>query len=143
MPAVEPPGPEPGWAPATRYQGENRNPALQFSMWDHAAGSFRLVAGLSPSLDLLAARLWLTIEQSWEELGPVRVALFSIQEIDFALHRPEDNPCPDVFVWISRAQADTDAALNVLLGALGIGTEAITFRVNDEGVFVDLSTSQP
>ncbi|MFJ9139419.1 hypothetical protein OG458_40880 [Streptomyces sp. NBC_01281] len=143
MLAVEPPGPEPDWEPAPHYQGGKRNPALQNGMWENAASSLRLVAGLSPSLDLLAARLRLTVEQSWEDLGPVQVAMFRIQGIDFALHRPESNPRPDVFVWISRAQTDTDAALGLLLDALGIGTEAITFRADDEGTFVDLHTSQP
>ncbi|MCX5136410.1 hypothetical protein OOK06_30520 [Streptomyces sp. NBC_00340] len=143
MLAVEPPGPEPDWEPAPHYQGGKCNPALQSSMWEYAASSLRLVAGLSPSLDLLAARLRLTVERSWEDLGPVQAAMFRIQGIDFALHRLESNPRPDVFVWIGRTQTDTDAALALLLDVLGIGTEAITFRADDEGTFVDLHTSQP
>ncbi|MFD6825627.1 hypothetical protein ACFWC5_35560 [Streptomyces sp. NPDC060085] len=66
-----------------------------------------------------------------------------MQGIDFALRRLESNPHPDVFVWISRTQTDTDAPLDVLLDALGIGTEAITFRADDEDAFVDLRASQP
>ncbi|MFD6822752.1 hypothetical protein ACFWC5_20590 [Streptomyces sp. NPDC060085] len=38
-------------------------------------------------------------------------------------------------------QIDTDAALALLRDALGI--EAITFRTDDDGNFVDLRTSQP
>jgi hypothetical protein len=52
--------------------------------------------------------------------------------------RLEGSPCPDVFVWVSRAQADVDAALDLLLDALGIGEEAFTFRGNIETGFVDL-----
>ncbi|MER5880727.1 hypothetical protein ABT119_33030 [Streptomyces sp. NPDC001910] len=143
MLAVEPPGPEPDWEPAPHYQGGKCNPALQSGMWEYAASTLRLVAGLSPSLGLLAARLRLTVEQSWEDLGPVQVAMFRIQGIDFALHRLESNPRPDVFVWIGRTKTDTDAALALLLDVLGIGTEAITFRADDEDMFVDLQTSQP
>ena len=53
---VEVPGPEPDWEPAGLPWPLKRNPALQGSMWDYATGGFRLVAGLSPSLDALAAR---------------------------------------------------------------------------------------
>ncbi|WP_329550618.1 hypothetical protein [Streptomyces sp. NBC_00696] len=72
-------------------------------MWEYAASSFRLFAGLSPSMDVLAARLRLNIERSWEDLGAVDAAVFRIQKIDFALSRLEGSPCPDVFVWVSRA----------------------------------------
>jgi hypothetical protein len=138
MVEVEVPGPESDWERAPEYQGGKRNPAFQASMWEYAASSFRLVAGLSPSLDLLAARLRLNIERSWEDLGAVNAAMFRVQKIDFALSRLEGSPCPDVFVWVSRTQTDIEAALDVLLDALGIGTEAITFRANREGGFVDL-----
>ncbi|MEU5539034.1 hypothetical protein [Streptomyces sp. NPDC020362] len=138
MAEVEVPGPESDWERAPAYQGGKRNPAFQASMWEYAASSFRLVAGLSPSLDVLAARLRLNIERGWEDLGAVDAAMFRIQRIDFALSRLEGSPCPDVFVWVGRAQTDIEAALDILLDALGIGTEAITFRAEGEGGFVDL-----
>ncbi|WP_329190488.1 hypothetical protein [Streptomyces sp. NBC_01428] len=99
---------------------------------------FRLVAGLSPSLDGLAARLRLSIERGWEDLGAVDAAMFSIQKIDFGLSRLEGSPGPDVFVRVSRAQAKVDAALDLLLYALGIGDEALAFRGDIETGFVDL-----
>lgn len=138
MAEVEVPGPEPGWERAPEYQGGKRNPAFQASMWEYAAESFRVVAGLSPSMDLLAARLRLDVERGWEDLGWVDVAMFRIQKTDFALSRLEGSSCPDVFVWVSRAHADADTALDVLLDALGIGREAITFRGDVETGFVDL-----
>ncbi|MEU6091641.1 hypothetical protein ABZ865_33700 [Streptomyces sp. NPDC047085] len=52
----------------------------------------------------------------------------------------EGSACPDVLVWVSRAEADVDAALDVLLDALGIGKDAITFRDDGEGGFVDLGS---
>ncbi|KUN25238.1 hypothetical protein AQJ23_17965 [Streptomyces antibioticus] len=107
-------------------------------MWEYAAGAFRLVAGLSPSLEALAARLRLVIERGWEDLGAVDVAMFRIQKIDFALSRLEGSPRPDVLVWVGRAQADTAEALDILLDALGIGEEAFTFRGDAETGFTDL-----
>ncbi|SPF06651.1 hypothetical protein [Streptomyces sp. MA5143a] len=138
MAEVGVPGPEPDWERAPEYQGRKRNPAYQASMWEYAASSFRLVAGLSPSLDVLAARLRLNIERGWEDLGAVDVAMFRIQEIDFALSRLENSPSPDVFVWVGRADVDVDVALGILLDALGVGEEALTFRGDAETGFIDL-----
>jgi hypothetical protein len=137
---VEVPGPEPDWELAAAYQGGKRNPALQGSMWDYAVGSFRLVAGLSPSLDALAARLRLDTERSWEDpLGDVDAAMFSIRKIHFALSHNDGHPSPDTKVWVSRDQADVDAALDVLLEALGIGREALTYYLDPEtDIFVNL-----
>lgn len=134
---VEVPGPEPDWERAAAYQGGKRNPALQGSMWDYAVGGFRLVAGLSPSLDALAARLRLHIERSWEDgLGELDAAMFSILKIHFALSQNEGHP---VKVWVSRDQTDVDVALDVLLQALGIGREALTYCLDPEtDIFVDL-----
>ncbi len=94
MAGLEVPGPDSDWERAPQYQGGKRNPAFQSSMWEYAASSFRLVAGLSPSLDVLAARLRLTIERGWEDLGPVDAAMFRIQKIDFALSRLEAARAP-------------------------------------------------
>lgn len=134
----EVPGPEPDWERAAEYQGGKCNPALQVSIWEYAASHFRLVAGLSPSLDALAARLRLDIEKGWEDLGTVDAAMFRIRKIDFALSRLHGNPRPDVFVWVGRDQTDVDAALDLLLEALGIGQDALTFRGDAETGFVDL-----
>ncbi|OPG04930.1 hypothetical protein B1R27_23105 [Streptomyces sp. GKU 895] len=78
------------------------------------------------------------IERGWEDLGAVEVAMFRIQKIDFALSRLEGSPSPDVLVWVGRAQADADEALDTLLNALGIGEEALTFRGDTETGFTDL-----
>lgn len=80
----------------------------------------------------------MNIERGWEDLGEVDATMFRIRNIDFALSRTEGNPSPDVYVWVGRAQDDVDAALDVLLGALGIGEEALTFRGDTENGFVDL-----
>ncbi|MEW1698247.1 hypothetical protein [Streptomyces sp. NPDC091278] len=138
MAVVEVPGAEPDWERAPQYQGGKRNPAFQASMWEYAVSSFQVVAGLSPSLDALAARLRLNIERTWEDLGEVDVAMFSIQKIDFALSQSEGSSSLGVFVRVSRAHSDVEGALDVLLAALGIGREAITFRVGGESGFVDL-----
>ncbi|MEV6978696.1 hypothetical protein [Kitasatospora sp. NPDC093806] len=130
MPTVSVPGPEPDWEQAPSYQGGNRNPAFQPSMWWYAAGSFRVVAGLQPPLEALAARLRLTVERSWEDLGCVDAAMFRIGKTHFALSELEGAPVPYTFVWVSRSveDEDVDAALDALLHALGIGREALAFR---------------
>lgn len=99
---IEVPAPEPAWE-AAPYQGRKRNPAFQQSVWEFAIGSFRLVAGLRPPLEALAARLRLTVERGWEDLGYVDVAIFRIERVDFALSRLEGAVVPDTFVWVSRS----------------------------------------
>jgi hypothetical protein len=136
----EVPGPEPDWELAAAYQGGKRNPALQGSLWDYAAAGFRLVAGLSPPLDVLAARLRLDTERSWEDpLGEVDAAIFTIRKIHFALSHNDGHPSSATKVWVSRDQTDVDAALDVLLDALGIGREALTYHLDPENdIFIDL-----
>jgi hypothetical protein len=136
----EVPAPEPDWELTAAYQGGRRNPALQGSLWDYAAGGFRLVAGLSPPLEALAAQLRLDLERSWEDqLGDVDAAMFSIRQIHFALSHNDGSPSPDTKVWVSRNQTDVDAALDVLLNALGIGREALTYFLDPENdIFVEL-----
>ncbi|MEV7181892.1 hypothetical protein [Kitasatospora sp. NPDC093679] len=128
MAVVEVPGPEPEWEPAPSYQGGKRNPAFQQSMWEFAASSFRLVAGLKPPLEALAARLRLTVEQGWEDLGPVDVAMFRVERADFALSRLEGAVVPGTFVWVRRSAEDVEGALDILLDALGLDREALAFR---------------
>ena len=64
--------------------------------------------------------------------------MFRIGKIHFALSHNEGSPRPDVKVWVSRDQTDVDAALDVLLEALGIGKEALTLRGDPETGYVDL-----
>ncbi|MFC8719370.1 hypothetical protein [Kitasatospora sp. NPDC057198] len=135
MEAVSVPGPEPEWETAPSYRGGKRNPAFQQSMWEFAAGSFRVVAGLQPPLEALAARLRLTVERGWEDLGRVDVAMFRIGKTDFALSELEGATVPYTFVWVGRSVDDVEAALDTLLEALGIGREALAFRGSVETGF--------
>ncbi|WP_165869672.1 hypothetical protein [Streptomyces barkulensis] len=128
---VEVPGPEPDWQPAPAlgyYVG--KNPAFQVSPWQYAASFYRIVAGLTPPLETIAARLRLEVERTWEELGEVDVALFRIQGTEFALSRFVHDEAR-LFVWLNRSQRDVEAALEVLLGALGVGREAVAFTEDD------------
>jgi hypothetical protein len=106
-------------------------------MWDYAVRDFRVIAGLSPSLGALAARLRLHTERSWEDgLGEVDAAMLSIRKIHFALSQTEGT---SVKVWVSQDQIDVDAALDVLLEALGIGRDALSYYLDPEtGIFIDL-----
>ncbi|MFC8719548.1 hypothetical protein [Kitasatospora sp. NPDC057198] len=129
------PGPEPDWEEAPSYQGGKRNPAFQQSMWEFAANSFRVVAGLQPPLKTLAARLRLTLERGWEDLGCVDIAMFRIGDTDFALSELEVAPVRYTVVFVRRSVEDVEAALDTLLGALGIGREALAFRGSVETGF--------
>ena len=143
MVGIEVPGPDPTWdpAPSPWAQGggewrRNPNPAFQTSLWEHAIGGvFDLVAGLSTPMAPLAARLRLTVEHGWEDLGGVEAAMFAIQKINFALSRTDGNPLPGVYVWVAKAESDQDAALGLLLATLGLDREALTFlrEVTPEG----------
>ncbi|GAA2155695.1 hypothetical protein GCM10009760_55840 [Kitasatospora kazusensis] len=129
------PGPEPDWQPATSPSyNVGRNPAAQFSLWVAAAGSLRMVAGLKPPLDVLAARLRLTLERSWEDLGEVDTAVFRIEGLNFALSQMTYGQ-PQTWVWLHRSHEDADAALEVLLRALGVGPGAVEFTGGPETGF--------
>ena len=54
------------------------------------------------------------------ELGGVTAAMFRIRTIHFALSHNDGHPGPDTRFWVSQDEADVDAALDVLLDALGI-----------------------
>ncbi|GHE73611.1 hypothetical protein GCM10017778_68630 [Streptomyces vinaceus] len=107
---------------------KNPNPAWQTSMWWYVSGLFRVVAGLAPSLDSVAGRLKLTTERGWEELSPVDVAMIQIRGVHFALHRMEYSPMTDTIVSVINETDDDEAAIDILLDALGIEREALTFR---------------
>ncbi|MDG9703290.1 hypothetical protein [Streptomyces sp. DH37] len=126
--AVRVPGPEPDWQPATVPPYHvGKNPVSQVSPWQYAASFYRIVAGLTPPLEAVAARLRLEVERTWEELGEVDVALFRIQGAEFALSRFVHHEEPRLFVWLNRSQRDAEAALDLLLGTLGVGREAVAF----------------
>ncbi|MEU9045957.1 MULTISPECIES: hypothetical protein [unclassified Kitasatospora] len=58
--------------------------------------------------------------------------MFRIKGMDFALSELEGASVRYTFVWVSRSVEDTEAALDTLLGALGIDREALAFRGGPE-----------
>ncbi|MFB7909907.1 hypothetical protein ACFC1T_26070 [Kitasatospora sp. NPDC056076] len=129
------PGPEPDWQPATippYYTG--RNPAAQTSLWDAAGESFRMIAGLKPPLDALATRLRLSVERSWDQLGEVDVAVFTVERRYFALSLMTYGQ-DETWVWLHRSHEDADDALQVLLDALGIGQDSVVFTGGPDAGF--------
>lgn len=130
---VDVPGPESDWFDAPTTVHPNPNPAWQTSMWWYIAGLFREVAGLSPSLEAVASRLRLRIEQGWEDLGSVDVAMVQIDGVHFALHRMRDSASKDTIVSVIRDTEEDEAAIDILLTALGVGREALTFRGDPRG----------
>ncbi|MGW4651240.1 hypothetical protein [Kitasatospora sp. NPDC004289] len=122
------PGPEPHWQPATvpPYR-DGGNPAMQMSLWEEAASGFRMIAGLKPPLDALAARLRLTVERSWEDPGEVDAAMFKIDRRHYALSLMTYGQ-DETWVWLHRSHiGDDDGALRVLLETLGLDDDAVVF----------------
>ena len=131
------PGPEAGWLPAPAYRG-NPNPATQFGGWQYATARMRIVAGLRPPLRDLAARLMLTVEHSWEELGEVDYAMFELRRTVFAFSDLGHPVHTDVCVWLDK-EAPVAPALELLLEALGLGEEALSHRWDEEaGAYVNV-----
>ncbi|MFD8544118.1 hypothetical protein [Streptomyces sp. NPDC059649] len=128
MTALSVPPPEPDWEAAPVYQGGKRNPAFQTSAWEYAAAHFRLIAGLRVPLESLATRLRLTLEPGWDDLGTMRLAMFRIRTIDFALTRHDGQEV--VLVWLGRATPEEDAALELLLNVCGLDHRALRFVGN-------------
>ncbi|WP_310726947.1 hypothetical protein [Streptomyces sp. N2A] len=128
MTALSVPPPEPDWEAAPVYQGGKRNPAFQTSAWEYAAVNFRLVAGLRVPLEALAARLRLTLESSWDDLGEMEIAMFRVRTTDFALTRHDGQDV--VLVWLARATPEEDAALELLLTVCGLDRRALCFVGN-------------
>ncbi|MFE3109208.1 hypothetical protein ACFXKJ_32565 [Kitasatospora indigofera] len=137
------PGPEPDWQPATSLPyGSGRNPAAQCGLWVAAAGSFRMIAGLRPPLEALAARLRLSVERSWEELGEVDAAVFTIDRRHFALSLMTYGQS-ETWVWLHRSHEDAGGALDVLLRALGLGQDAVVFTGGPDDGFHYRDTGLP
>ena len=128
MTALSVPPPEPDWEAAPAYQGGQRNPAFQASAWDYAAGNFRPVAGLRVPLEALAARLRLTLEASWDDLGELEIAMFRVRTTDFTLTRHDGQEV--VLVWLARANPQEDTALELLLTVCGLDHRALRFVGN-------------
>ncbi|MEV7119713.1 hypothetical protein [Kitasatospora griseola] len=129
------PGPESDWQPATSIgYGTGRNPVHQISLWEASGSLYRMVAGLKPPLEALAARLRLTVERSWEDLGEVDATVFRIEGFRFALSLMTYGQ-DETWVWLHRSHEDPDAALEVLLRALGVGREALAFTGGPETGF--------
>ncbi|MDH2412372.1 hypothetical protein ACG5V6_24200 [Streptomyces chitinivorans] len=105
------------------------NPVSQHSLWQAASTLYRLVAGLTPPLEALAARLRLEVEHTWVDPGPVDVALFRLRRTEFAFTWVPGKGC--TFVWVDRHHQDVEGALEILLDALGVGREAVAFTEDD------------
>ncbi|MFF1871169.1 hypothetical protein [Streptomyces sp. CB03911] len=137
------PGPEPDWQPATSPPyNTGRNPAAQSSLWVAAAGSFRMIAGLKPPLEALAARLRLQVERSWEDLGEVDAAVFTVKRLHFALSLMTYGQA-ETWVWLYHSHEDADGALDVLLDALGLGQDAVVFTGGPDTGFHYRDTGLP
>lgn len=76
---IEVPGPDPDWQPATRppyYTG--KNPASQYSLWEHSVPLFQMIGALELSVQPVAERLRLHVERSWDALDELDVVLFRL-----------------------------------------------------------------
>lgn len=67
-------------------------------MFQGAAWPLMSLASFSVDLDAVARRLRLTLETSWDEHGPVRVAFFVLDGTDFVVTHHEGD-APGTHVW--------------------------------------------
>lgn len=69
------PGPEPDWQEATLPPyGTGKNPAHQWSVWEHCSPLFQVIGGLVRPVQPVADRSRLQVERSWDGLGDEGVA---------------------------------------------------------------------
>ncbi|MFJ2598907.1 hypothetical protein [Streptomyces erythrochromogenes] len=82
--------------------------------------SHRPIGVLPPPMQAYADRLVLNVEQSWEDLGEVDVAMFRLGGRFFVLSQFTDVEDTGVTVWLDRRHTDDEASLAALVEALGI-----------------------
>ncbi|MFG2978042.1 hypothetical protein ACGFYY_34240 [Streptomyces sp. NPDC048331] len=118
------PAPDPDRRPAPEYQA-NPNPAVQYGIWDAMALSHRPIGVLPPPMKAYADRLVLHVEQSWEDLGEVDVAMFRLGRRFFVLSQFTEVRDTGVTVWLDRRHTDDEASLKMLIKALGIPHDCV------------------
>ncbi|NGO75749.1 hypothetical protein G6045_08690 [Streptomyces sp. YC504] len=129
MTEVEVPGPEPDWQPATQppyYTG--RNPAHQYSVWEHSAPLFQMIGVLALPVQPVAKRLRLEVERSWDGLDELDVVLFRLRGFSFAISKHDGNPAGVSYVWLTEPHEQADKALDTLLEVVGIGESSVVLR---------------
>ncbi len=125
MTDIEVPGPEPDWQPATQppyYTG--KNPAHQYSVWEHSAPLFQMVGALALPVQPVAQRLRLHVERSWDGLDELDVVLFRLDGFSFAISKHDGNPLGVSYVWLTQPHEQADKALDTLLEVVEMGEEA-------------------
>ncbi|MGA6171536.1 hypothetical protein ACPEIF_14945 [Streptomyces sp. NPDC012600] len=131
MAEIEVPGPEPDWQPATQPSyGTGRNPAHQFSVWEHSVHLFQMIGVLALPVQPVAERLRLIVERSWDGLDSLDAVLFELRGFGFAISKHDGNPVGVSYVWLTMPHEQADQALDTLLEVVGIGEDAIVFRGN-------------
>ncbi|ACU73838.1 conserved hypothetical protein [Catenulispora acidiphila DSM 44928] len=130
------PEPEPEWDSALRYQGENRNPVRQVSLWARSDG-FKEAAVMRVLFSDVVRRLRLRAEESWDDLGAVEVATFRLRGIDFAVSHPtSDEGLTSVFLKGVLAEEERRDAVLQLLTVLAVDWSAIEFWRSSDGTYV-------
>ncbi|MDG9687867.1 hypothetical protein QC334_34935 [Streptomyces sp. DH18] len=129
MTEVEVPGPELDWQPATQAPyGTGRNPAYQYSAWEHSAHLFQMIGGLVLPVQPVAQRLRLHVERSWDGLDELDAVLFELKGFSFAISKHDGNPLGISYVWLTQPHEQADKALDALLEVVGIGENTVAFR---------------
>ncbi|MFE5535434.1 hypothetical protein [Streptomyces sp. NPDC056492] len=131
MTDVEVPGPEPDWQPATQPPYDTgKNPAHQYSVWEHSAPLFQLVGALTLPVQPVAQRLRLHVERSWDGLDGLDVVLFRLKGFSFAISKHDGNPLGVSCVWLTEPHEQAGKALDTLLEVVGIGEDVVALRAD-------------
>ncbi|MET8655755.1 hypothetical protein [Streptomyces griseus] len=129
MTEIEVPAPEPDWQPAAQLPHHaGKNPACQYSVWEHHAPLFQMIGVLALSVQPVAQRLRLHVERSWDGLDELDVVLFRLKGFSFAISKHDGNPAGVSYVWLTEPHEQADKALDTLLEVVGIREDAVAFR---------------
>nr|WTB31418.1 hypothetical protein OG781_19725 [Streptomyces sp. NBC_00830] len=125
MSEIEVPGPEADWQEATiPPYGVGKNPAHQWSVWEHCSPLFQMIGVLTLPVQPVAKRLRLHVERSWDGLDALDVVLFRLRGFSFAVSKHDGNPLGVSYVWLTEPSDDSGKALDALLEVVGISEEA-------------------
>ncbi|MGA5498870.1 hypothetical protein ACPCSP_31515 [Streptomyces cinereoruber] len=127
MAEIEVPGPD--WQPAVPlpcYTG--KNPAYQYSVWEHCAPLFQMIGSLVLPVQSMARRLYLQVQRSWDGLDELDVVLFRLEGFSFAISKHDGDLCGVSDIWLIQPHQRADEALDTLLQVVGVSMDAVAFH---------------
>ncbi|MFD5065887.1 hypothetical protein, partial [Streptomyces sp. NPDC058394] len=104
------------------YQGGKENPVSQRSSWEFAVHDYEVIARLHSPIAPIGERLRLSLERTWEDVGYVDVAMFSIDGMYYGLSSFVDSG--ESILRIRKGQPESEC-IDILLRTLGVDKEIL------------------